>query len=152
MAACSSAASVAGRVGGAAQLGQLAVGGRGGRAGLLQLLLQRRDAVGVAGCRGGVGGRPLLELQLQLEQRLLEDRDAALGGVGIEPLGRVGRGLLGGQHRGARLGELALQLQHPLLVAPGAALGRRVLERHPQLDDLALQRLPAGVGLRRRRP
>ena len=130
-----------------------AVGGRGGRPRLLPARCSSAATLlGVAGCRGGVGRRPLLELELQLEQRLLEDRDAALGSLGIEPLRRVGRDLLGGQHRGARLGELALQLQHPRLVGAGAGLGDGVLERRPQLDDLALQRRAAGVALRRRHP
>ena len=137
---------IAGRIGGAAKLLQLAVGGRRGGAGLLQLALQRGGPLGVP----GVGGarRPRLELQLQLEQRLLEDRDPALGRLGIEPLRRGGGDLLGRQHGGARLGQLALQLHHPLLVRALLRLRRRLLEGCAQLDDLALQGLPASVGLR----
>ena len=147
VAACSSAASSPAASAARRSSASSAVGGRGGRPGLLQLLLQRRDPVGVAGCRGGVGRRPLLELELELEQRLLEDRDAALGRLGIEPLGASAATCSAASTAARASASSRSSSSTRSSSAPGAASADAFSSADPQLDDLAFQRHPAGVAL-----
>ena len=102
-------------------------------AGGLQLLharLELRAAAaglrGLGGLREGglVHGRvdPLLELQLELEEGLLEDRDAALGGLGIERRVAAGRGERGLQRLDLLLELLDLVAERASAAPPASAV------------------------------